>query len=224
MIKKSYQVAIVDDEKLFRAGLKAIIESNPQLKVCFEGSHGLEFINKLNDGLQPDIVLLDLSMPIMDGVKTLEHLNKLDIDIKVIIVSSHYDPGLIIRLIELGASSYLAKNTDPEKLDSAIINVIEKGFHYTDYIITLLRDRMKYGKQKEKISTSLTDRETQILIKLCDQKTAKEIAEELYISPRTVEGHRNNLMAKTNARNIAGLIIYAIEKGIYNVTISRFTS
>ncbi len=213
-------IAIADDEKLFRSGIKMILEESTRFKVLLEAENGQELLDNISQDNFPDLILLDLSMPVLDGIKTLEILIGKYPTAKIIILTSHYDATIIVKLIEMGASSFLAKNTHPDLLIEAINKVIEKGFHYTDYILELLREKMLYGGKREGVIVNLSDREEEVLKKLCDQKTTKEIADELYISPRTVEGHRNNLLHKTQAKNLAGLIIYAIENGIYSVKMS----
>ena len=123
-------------------------------------------------------------------------------------------------MMEIGASAFMPKNEETLEFYDTILNVIETGFHYNDFVVKLIREKMLFGAKSKVVDlTVLTRREKEILSLICDQKTNKEIGQELFISPRTVEGHRNKLLEKTNSKNTAGLIIYAIEKGYYQVKV-----
>ena len=216
------KLILVDDEMLFREGMKRILTEFADFEIIQEASNGEEFLKAFDQDHLPDLILLDLSMPEMDGIETLSRIMEISPSIKVAILSSHYDPGLIVKLIEMGAASFFAKNTEPEELIEGVSNIILRGFHYTNYIIQLLRNKMVHGYVGNESESILSDREKEVLRKLCEQKTAKEIASELYISPRTVEGHRNKLLEKTNSKNIAGLIIYAVEHNLFKVKMKQF--
>lgn len=218
----NYKLILVDDELLFREGMKRILTEFADFEIIQEAENGQVFVDHFNKENQPDLILLDLSMPVMDGIETLKAIMEIDSTIKVAILSSHYDPGLIVKMIELGAASFFAKNTEPPELIEGINNIISRGFHYTAYIIQLLRNKMAHGNNKEHHNSQLSAREIEVLHKLCEQKTAKEIAFELFISPRTVEGHRNKLLEKTQSKNVAGLIIYAVENNLYKVNLNQF--
>ena len=219
----NYKIVLTDDEALFRKGLSRILSDCDGYEVIFEASSGIDLLDKLKaETVHPHVILLDMQMPEMDGVDTLKALQKQYPKIKVIILTSHYNATLIVRMLELGASAFMAKNTDPDKVIETIQNVIDKGFHYNDFTVKLLRERMRVGKPKKKeIIDKLTKREKEILLLICDQHTNKEIADKLYISPRTVDGHRNKMLEKTLSKNTVGLIIYAIENGIFSLQISR---
>ena len=219
----NYKIVLTDDEALFRKGLSRILSDCDGCEILFEAENGLDLLAKLKVATElPQLILLDMQMPEMDGVDTLKALQKAYPDIKVIILTSHYNATLIVKMIELGASSFMAKNTDPDEVLATIKNVIDKGFHYNDFTVQLLRERMLVGKPKSKIILDeLTKREKEILLLICDQHTNKEIANKLYISPRTVDGHRNKMLEKTLSKNTVGLIIYAIENGIFSLKMSQ---
>lgn len=216
---KKFNLAIVDDESLFRKGLKRLICDNDHCQFLFEAGNGLELLEILGrrDTL-PSVILLDIQMPIKDGIETLPILQQKYPDIQVIVISSHYNANLIIKMIELGASAFLSKSAEPEDLKKTIEEVVAKGFHYNDFIIQLMREKSNI---KKKENNALTKREREVLHLICDQYTTKEIAEKLFLSPRTIEGHRNNLLLKTNSKNTAGLIIYAIENGIHSIKMKK---
>ena len=214
------KIILVDDERLFREGLKRILAEFADFEVVQEAENGRDFLDNFDSNNIPDLIILDLSMPVLDGIETLKEIMKIDSSIKVAILSSHYHPGIILNAIELGATSFFAKNSEPEEIINGFNNIMNKGFHYTDYIVKLLREKMVSGMNNNERASQLSEREIEILCKLCEQKTAKEIASELYISPRTVEGHRNKLLEKTGSKNIAGLIIHAVEHQFYKIKLS----
>lgn len=216
-----YQIALVDDEALFRQGVAMMVGHDDRLEVCLSAEHGEDLLQQLRqmDAL-PEVLLCDLAMPVMDGVEVTKSMAREFPDVKVIILSSHYEPSLILKMLEIGASAFMPKNEKPEAFYETIINVIERGFHYNDYIVQLIREKMRYGTAKTAApDAALSSRELDVLKLICEQMTTKEIGETLYISPRTVEGHRKNLIEKTGSKNTAGLIIYAVEHGHYAVKI-----
>lgn len=218
-----YKIALVDDEALFRKGMEMLLQDCDFCEVIMEAENGAQALEMLGaaKGL-PEVILLDLQMPVLDGVDTLKLLQRDYPDIKVIVLTSHYNSSMILNLVEEGASAFLPKNVDPDELTETIRNVVEKGFHYNAYIVQLLRERMLFGKPKKKAKLDeLTKREKEILMLICDQFTNKEIAEKLFISSRTVEGHRNKMLDKTQSKNTVGLIIYAIENGLISVNMNN---
>ena len=220
-LPKKYKIALVDDESLFLQGLTMLININENMEVILSAENGDDLLTKLSKSEElPDLLLCDLEMPVKNGVDVTKELASSYPAIKVVILSSHYEPSLILKMLEIGASAFMPKDEKPEDFYQTIINVIEKGFHYNDFIVQLIREKMLFGsKKKTSNSVNLTEREEEIIKLICDQKTNKEIGEEIFISSRTVEGHRNRLLEKTGSKNTAGLIIYAIENGYYSVNI-----
>lgn len=216
------KIAIVDDEKLFIRGIKLLLEMEGDLKVTHEANNGQEFMDMV---IQPefdaDVVLLDLSMPIKDGIDTLLEINKKKIGLKIIILTSHYNDSIILKLLDEGVSGFLAKNENPDQFILTIRKVMEKGFYINDHIMQLIRNRRLLA-QKKAHSEVLTSREMEIVNLLCNELTTKEIARQLFISPRTVEGHRNRILEKTGCKNIAGVVVYAIEHNLFEVNISKY--
>ncbi len=218
-----YNIAIVDDEDLFRQGLALMINNNDRLVAGISSCNGKEFLDALEESdTLPHLLLCDLEMPVMNGVDLTKKLVAQFPQIKIVILSSHYEPSLILKMMEIGASAFMPKNEKPAEFYNTILNVIEKGFHYNDFVIQLIREKLHFGPKKNKTSSiALTEREQEILKLICEQKTNKEIAEKIYISSRTVEGHRKNLLEKTHSKNTAGLIIFAIENGYFDVSIKK---
>jgi len=217
-----HKVAIVDDEKLLRQGLKMILEQGNKIEITNEAANGQELLDQIDAGtFQADIILLDLSMPVLDGIDTLMKLNKRALSLNIIILTSHYNDSIILKLLDEGAAGFLAKNEDPMEVINTVLKVGEKGFHINDHILQLIRKRRLLSAQK-KLKLELTPREIEIIGLICQEYTNKEIAEKLYISPRTVEGHRNRILEKTQCKNIAGVVIYAIEHNLFDVKISKY--
>ncbi len=216
------RVAIIDDEKLFREGMKLVLEQDDQLCVDYMADNGRELLDSIDEyKFESDVVLLDLSMPVLDGVDTLLELNKRNQAFKVIILTSHYNDSMIIKLLDEGVCGFLSKTENPDEVIKTVKNVINCGFYINDYIIQLIRNRRLLAKNK-KLQEVLSAREIDVLKLICEEHTNKEIAQKLYISPRTVEGHRNRILEKTHSKNTAGAVIYAIEHSIVDVKVSKY--
>ncbi|HRC32391.1 MAG TPA: response regulator transcription factor [Bacteroidia bacterium] len=211
------QIGLVDDHKLFRSGLRALITAFEKYEVVMEAGNGQEFINQLPHH-NLDVVLMDLEMPVMDGLATIKILKEEFPKIKVIIVSMHSEEKFIAHLMELGARGYLLKNANPEDIDIAIQSVSETGYYFTEMVSqVLLHGLVKREKVKPtfNILETLTARETEIVKLICKEYTTPEMADKLFLSPRTIEGHRNSIMEKTHARNTAGIVVFAMKNGLY---------
>lgn len=216
-----HKVTLVDDEKLFVNGLKLIIEQEADLEVVYQAHDGQALLDMMKEeSYASDVTLLDLSMPVLDGVDTLRIIDKEYPETKVIILSSHYNDSIILKLLEEGASGFLAKGADPDEVILTIRRVIEHGFYINEHILSLVRNKRVLSRSKEEVK--LSEREKEIMVLICNEFTTKEIAEKLFISPRTVDGHRNRILEKTGCKNLAGIVIYAIEHNIYEVNISKF--
>lgn len=212
-------VAIADDEKLFRKGLRTLLDNSHQISVQIEAANGLELLEQLRQTtIAPDVLLLDLSMPGMSGLQAFDQVRATYHSIKILILSVHYSDHYIVTLIEKGANGYLSKNTEPEEVEKAILTVARNDFYFNEDTIRAMHKNLA-GKQKRQIMTGegLTERELEVLQLICQELTAAEIADRLYISKRTAEGHRNSLLLKTGCRNTAGLVIYAIRHNIFRL-------
>lgn len=213
------KIGIVDDHKLFRKGIANICNSFTNVSVVLEADNGKQLIEQLqNQKNIPDIILLDLNMPEMDGIETMKQLKKIQPSIKNIILSIYNEERIIFHLVECGARGYLFKNCELEELENSIRVVASKGFYFPGNIIELLQDYLQRAKNKMYASATfvdITDREKEILVLICEQYTAEEIGKKLFISKRTVEGHKNHLLLKSGCKNVAGLAIFAIKNRIY---------
>ena len=215
------KVALVDDEVLFRKGISFLLQKEKNIEVLFEASNGEELISHLNSNqTKPDIIIMDLKMPILNGVEATKIIRKFFPEIKIVALTSYDTKAFVINMIQVGAVAYIIKNTTPKDLINTINEVACKGFFYNENILRTIKDTILTTKNsKINLETSfLSPREIEILQLICNQKTTAEIAEKLFLSPRTVEGHRNNLLLKTESRNIAGLVVYAIQNEIAVLT------
>ena len=220
---KKINIVIADDEQLFRSGIRFLIEREANFNVIFEAENGNELIDFIaNTEEFPDIIMMDLKMPEMDGVQATRIIHKTHPNIKIIALTSYGGKSFITNMIDVGASSYLMKNTSPKKVVHTINQVFEKGFYYDEKILAIIQENIisSSGKRiKNDLDKKLlSSREIGVLELICEQYTTSEIAEKLFISPRTVEGHRNNLLLKTQSKNVAGLVIYGIQKKLIEIT------
>jgi len=213
------KIAIVDDEALFRKGMGYIISDFEGMELVLEAPDGQDFLDMLSAGANlPDVVLMDMKMERLNGMETTKILLDRHPDVKVLVLSLYFSEAFVIHMIETGASGYLPKNSDPEEVRMAIEAVVSKGFYYSEAVMDIMRNNLLSRERPKPVfdsSEALSKREIEVLELICQQYTNKEIAEKLFISDRTVAGHRNNILDKTGARNTAGMVIYAISKGFY---------
>ena len=213
----SIKIVLVDDEILFRKGISFLLQREKNLEIIFEASNGSELITFLKvTAIFPDIIIMDLKMPEINGVEATKIIHKDFPEIKIIALTSYDSKSFVANMIDVGAVSYLIKNATPQELITTINEVALKGFYYTDYVMKIIQDDVLTAKKtKSNFDINfLTSREIEVLQLICKQKNTVEIGRQLFISPRTVEGHRNNLLLKTESRNIAGLVVYAIQNEI----------
>ena len=210
------KVAIADDHALFRAGVKTALSVKKDVDLVAEADNGMQLLNLLKH-IEPDVILLDIQMPIMDGISTLPEIRRLYPQVKVIILSMHNDHSMISRLMEIGANSYLTKNSDSETIYQAIRTCFEQEFFFNELtnkaLLTGLRTK-RVDPIPSADDAQLNDKEMKILKLMCEEKTTKEIADIVDISPRTVEAIRDKLKSKIGAKSMAGLVRYAIKHGI----------
>jgi DNA-binding NarL/FixJ family response regulator len=213
------KVAIADDHALFRTGVKTSLSIRKDIQMVAEAENGMQLLNLLKH-IKPDVVLLDIQMPIMDGLTTLPEIKKLYPDVKVIMLSMHNDHSMITRMMEIGANSYLTKDSDSEIIYQAIRTCYEDDFFFNDLTNKALLNglRNKRAPEPEPAEVNLSEKEITILKLMCEEKSTKEIADMVDLSPRTVEAIRDKLKSKTGARSMAGLVLYAIKTGIVEQT------
>ncbi|MEO6933573.1 MAG: response regulator transcription factor [Chitinophagaceae bacterium] len=214
--KKLIKVAIADDHALFRAGVKTALSQKIDIELIAEADNGLELLKLLQDK-EPDVVLLDIQMPVMDGVTALPEIRKLYPSVKIIVLSMHNEHSMISRLMEIGANAYLTKNTDSDTIYEAIKTCVEQDFYFDELTNKALLSglRSKRANLDMHDDRLLSEKEVRALTLLCEEKSTREIAVILGISPRTVEAIRDKLKLKTGAKTMAGLVTYAIKHGIF---------
>lgn len=210
------KIAIADDYKIFREGLKVGLSADENLEVVLEADNGEDLLKGLETTV-PDIILMDLKMPIMDGMEATKEVRKKYPSVKVLVVSMYEDDKFIIHLMENGANGYLLKNTEPDEIRRSIYSVHENGYYFNDLVNkALLKKLVLKNNLKPSFNQNieLTEREQEVLKLICEEKTAAEIAKEIFLSPRSVEGIRQRLIEKVGVRNSAGLVMFAVKNGI----------
>ena len=212
------KIILVDDEVLFRIGISFLLGRESNIDIIFEASNGEDLISYLqnNTNNHPDIIIMDLKMPVLNGVEATKIIRKEFPELKIIALTSYDSKSFVANMIDVGAVSYLIKNATPQELLITINEVASKGFYYTDYVMKIIQDDVLTTKKTKSNfdSNFLSPRESEVLKLICLQKSTVEIADQLFISPRTVEGHRNNLLLKTESRNIAGIVVYAVQNSL----------
>lgn len=219
-------LALADDEALFRKGMKLLLEDYEGISVVLEAQDGEQLLQQLRQApTLPDVLLLDMKMPNLNGVDTAKALQENFPSIKIIVLSTYFSKAFIVNMIELGAGAYLPKNANPDEVVATIREVYTNGFSYNQAVLEVIRDNM-LQKSKPKMPLSfgvdITSREKEILQLICEEYTTGEIAEKLFISPRTVDGHRNNLLEKLGCKNVAGLVVYAIQHQLVKINPETF--
>jgi DNA-binding NarL/FixJ family response regulator len=216
-------VVLVDDHVLLRNGLANLIESFGNYKVLFEANDGKDFIQKLNPRLLPDVVLMDINMPLMDGYETCLWLKDNYPDIKVLALSMYDNENAIIRMFKAGAKGYILKDCDPFELKKALEAITTKGFYYSEMVTGTLIHSINTMDEKDNYlnnAVKLNDREITFLKYACTELTYKEIADNMFVSPRTIDGYRDDIFQKLNVKTRVGLVMYAIKNGIVNISSS----
>jgi two-component system, NarL family, invasion response regulator UvrY len=212
-------IVLTDDHSLLRNGLAELVKSQGHT-VLFEADNGKDFIAKLNTGSLPDIVLMDINMPEMDGYETTLWLKHNHPDVHVLALSMYDNETSIIRMLKCGAKGYILKDSEPAELKAAIHALMNKGFYYSDLVSGKLMhaiNKMDDDGDGLKSLVPLSDRETDFLKYTCSELTYKEIADKMFVSPRTIDGYRDGLFEKLHVKTRVGLVMYAIKNGIVNV-------
>ena len=210
------KIAIADDYKIYRDGLKVGLSADENLEVVAEADNGEDLL-KLLEQYTPDVILMDLKMPIMDGMEATKVVRKKYPAIKVLVITMYEDDKFIIHLMENGANGYLLKNTEPEEIRKSIYSVHENGYYFNDVVNKALLKKLVLKnnlKPSFNQNVELSEREMEVLKLICEEKTAAEIGKEIFLSPRSVEGIRQRLIEKVGVRNTAGLVMFAVKNAI----------
>ncbi|HEV3250638.1 MAG TPA: response regulator transcription factor [Puia sp.] len=211
---KKIQVAIADDHSLLRKALGKLVASFDNYAVLFEADNGKEIKAKILQHIIPDVVLLDVNMPDMDGYETVRWLSQNCPQVKVLALSMFSDEKTIIKMLRLGAKGYILKNIDPEELKNALDSVMQKNFYLSEYISGKIISGLNKDIDKPDEEVTLTEKEKEFLRLICSEITYKDIATKMFVSPRTVDDYRNTLFEKLKVKSRVGLVMYAMRNGL----------
>jgi DNA-binding NarL/FixJ family response regulator len=209
-------IALADDHVLLRKGLADLV-TNQGYTVLFQADNGEEFLEKLKSNDDPDIVLLDINMPRKDGYDTALWLKRNKPGIRVLALSMYDDENAIIRMLKNGARGYILKDAEPAELKTAIESVLKRGFHYSEMVTGKLIHTINTMDEDDsdiKNTFGLNEKEITFLKLAASEMTYKEIAERMNLSPRTIDGYRDELFEKLNIKSRVGLVLFAIKNGI----------
>lgn len=210
------KIAIADDHKIFRKGVILSLRHYTNLRFVLEADNGQDLLDGIEEA-KPDVILMDLRMPVKDGIETTKYITKHYPDILVIILTMHEDERFVLHMMENGANGYLLKSTDPVEIKKAITDVVSKGYYLNNFVNRIL---LKKSHNKVKTAPSLnseqevTDKEKEVLRYICMEFTTQEIGEKMKISPRTVESIKERLMERFGVKNTAGLVFFAVKNNL----------
>ena len=213
---KQLKVYIADDHTLFRKAMVNLLRSFERITDVKDAENGKELLTLIKYEL-PDVVIVDLQMPVMDGSETSAIILQKYPDVKIIILTMHDSSKFILHMMDLGVHAFLLKNTEPDELEKAIYAVADKDFYHNDLVVAVLRKNVnekRMGQRPTFQAAELTEREKEILLLICQELTMKEIGQRLFLSENTVRNHRVNIMEKVGVNNIVGLVKYAYEAGV----------
>ncbi len=216
MSKTPYKIMLVDDHTLFRNGLRILLNNLNEYKVTAEAANGQEFIDLLESHV-PDLVLLDIDMPVMDGIDAARlALEKLP-DLKIITLSMYGEEDYYYKMVDAGVKGFLLKNSDINEVKAALQTVLEGGTYFSSELLKNLVNSLRSKSQHHERQNVLSERETEILILICQGFSNQEIADQLFISKRTVDKHRSNILEKSESKNTAQLVMYAIKNQLVEI-------
>jgi len=209
------RVGIVDDQPLFVQGLSRLLEDQPDIVIGCSANSGKQLTEML-DTHHIDILLMDLEMPDEDGFQLIKRLQVERPDLLVIVLTMHNETAIILEMVQLGARGFLTKDAGVGEIADTLFAVQDTGYYFNDHMSTsILSEAVKRGNVRPSFQKpELTDREQEVLRLICAENTNKEIADALQLSVRTVDGHRERILAKIGARNTAGIVLYAIRNGL----------
>lgn len=215
------RIALVDDHQLFRKSLTSLLNSSDDFEIIYDTDDGLHFIEyvKLTN---IDVVLLDIQMPKLSGFEVCKRLKKINLDIKILIISQLTSKEVIHHVMECGADGFCSKNSSPEHLEIAIRKIMEHDYYFDHELGSVIRDAILWDKNSNhnldfSKSITFTKREVEIIKMVCRELSTKQIANSLFISSRTVENHKKNIMEKTQTKNFIGVILYALKINAINI-------
>lgn len=210
---EAIRVMLVDDHTLFRGGLKTLLGIGHDFTVVAEASNGREFLDIVEDA-SPDVVLLDIDMPVMDGTEAARLALEANPDLRIIALSMHGQAEYYLRMVEIGVRGFLLKDSDFSEVATAIHAVTEGGSYFSKDLIGSISAELRRSPASENTAEPLSERELDVLSLICQGLSNSEIGERLFISKRTVDNHRANILLKTGCRNTAALVVYAIKHSL----------
>lgn len=223
-MSSNYRILIVDDHTLFRSGLRTLLETISDIKVEGEFSNGQEFLDHLaaNSSLADsvDVVLLDIEMPVLNGIETMNRLSQLYPSLKVLTLSMYGEQEYYFKMVSLGVKGFILKNSDIKDVITAIDDVATGGSYFSQELLCNLVSSLRTTSKADEEDSSeneLSEREQEILLLICQGLSNQNIADQLFISKRTVDKHRANILSKTGCKNTANLVVYAIKKSLVEI-------
>ncbi len=211
---KLIKIAIADDHQIFRDGIKMALSGKTDLKMLWEAEDGRDLMHKISIK-KPDVLLMDIRMPEIDGINAIEMLRKEYDEVKIIILTMYDDQQMISKMMEMGANAYLTKTTEPEEIYEAILSCMNDDFYFNSLVNNAVMGKLMQKKNVRQqygnsIPISFNEKEIKILQLLAEDKTTEEISKTIFLSPRTIETIRQNMKSKVGAKTIAGLIMYGM--------------
>ncbi len=212
-MSEQIKIALADDHNLFRKGMEELIEDFDNMEVLYSVPNGQELINKLSSGKLPDVCLLDINMPELNGFETARKIKEQWPDIKILAVSVYDSEFNIIGMLRAGAGGYILKDAQPDALRKAIEGIYENGFYHSELVTGKILHRL-ISQPQEVTTTQLNEKQLEFLKLCCSEMTYREIADTMGISHRTIDGFRDQLFEKLNIKSRTGLVMYALKTGI----------
>jgi DNA-binding NarL/FixJ family response regulator len=206
------RVALADDHKIFRDGIRMALSGRNFIKIIWEAEDGKDLLHKMKLK-QPDVLLMDIRMPELDGANALSLLRKEYEETRIIVLTMYDDQEMITKMMEMGANAYLTKTTDPDEIYEAIITVMNDEFYFNDLVNKAVLLKLQYKKKVKQFypnTVQFSEKELKILKCIAEDKTTEEISKEVFLSPRTIETIRQKMKEKVGAKTIAGLVMYAM--------------
>lgn len=214
------KLALCDDHTLFRVGMAGILGQIHDFELILEAGNGKDLIDKIARKT-PDVVLLDLQMPVMDGTATADYMRDNYPLVKIVVLTMHDEDRMVLHLLEKGVSGYLLKDAEAGEVEKAIRKVMDEGIYLNEFVSKALHRRMTNKTDTKKPTSAfynskilLSDREKEVLVLICEGLSTNEISDKICLSPRTVEGHRLRILEKTGTKNTAGMVAYAFKNNL----------
>jgi two-component system response regulator DegU len=211
-MKQKFKVYIADDHTLFRKAMVNLLQTFDGVSEVKDAENGKELLTLIKYEV-PDVAIVDLQMPVMDGAETCENIIDKYPGVKIIILTMHDSDKYVLHMMEMGVHAFLLKNTEPDELEKALHAVVEKDFYHNEWVVSIMRKNVR-AQRPNFSNDELTDREKQIVQLVCRELSSKQIADKLSVSERTIENHRATIMKKLSVKNTIGLVHYAYQSGI----------